>query len=97
MDATAHRIRLKPLLVSGTEAEELKIRSFHLPSVTLSQRQLCDVELMMNGGFTPLDGFMDRDSYEHVLESMRLPGGTLWPVPVTLDVDRELGEAIEPG
>ena len=97
MDATAHRIRLKPLLVNGTEAEELKIRSFHLPSVTLSQRQLCDVELMMNGGFTPLDGFMDRDSYEHVLESMRLPGGTLWPVPVTLDVDRELGEAIEPG
>ena len=97
MDATAHRIRLKPLLVSGTEAEELKIRSFHLPSVTLSQRQLCDVELMMNGGFTPLDGFMDRDTYEHVLESMRLPAGTLWPVPVTLDVDRELGEAIEPG
>ena len=97
MEATAARIPLKPLLVSGTEAEKLKIRSFHLPSVTLSQRQLCDVELMMNGGFTPLDGFMDRDSYEHVLESMRLPGGALWPVPITLDVDRELGERIEPG
>ena len=97
MDAIAARPPLKPLLVSGTEAEALKIRSFHLPSVTLSQRQLCDVELMMNGGFTPLDGFMDRDSYEHVLESMRLPGGVLWPVPITLDVDRELGEAIEPG
>ena len=96
--ASAASAPLKPLLVAGEEeAEKLKIQSFHLPSVTLSQRQLCDVELMMNGGFTPLDGFMDRDSYEHVLESMRLPGGTLWPVPSILDVGREFGKAIEPG
>ena len=97
VDAAADRTRLKPLLADGSDAEKIKIEAFELPSVTLSQRQLCDVELMMNGGFTPLDGFMDRDTYEHVLESMRLPGGALWPIPITLDVDRKLGETIEPG
>ena len=95
--ATTARASLKPLLVAEDEAEELKSRSIELPSVALSQRQLCDLELMMNGGFTPLDGFMDRDSYEHVLESMRLPGGELWPIPVTLDVGRELAKEIGPG
>ena len=96
-DATAARVPLKPLLLTGDEAEKLKGEALELPSITLSQRQLCDIELMMNGGFTPLDGFMNRDAFEHVLESMRLPGGALWPIPITLDVDRKLGETIEPG
>ena len=95
--ATAARASLKPLLAAEDEAEEMKSRSIELPSVALSQRQLCDLELMMNGGFTPLDGFMDRDSYEHVLDSLRLPGGELWPIPVTLDVGRALAARIGPG
>ena len=95
--AAPARPPLKPLLASGDEAEALKNHSVDLSSVTLSQRQLCDIELMMNGGFTPLGGFMDRESYEHVLESSRLPGGELWPIPVTLDVGRELAEEIGPG
>ena len=97
MQAEATRTPLKPLLVGEEEAETLKSESLDMPSLTLSQRQLCDLELMMNGGFTPLDGFMDRESWAHVLESMRLPGGELWPIPVTLDVKRELAERIEPG
>ena len=97
MESTAVRTPLKPLLVSETEAETLKSQSLEMPSMTLSQRQLCDIELMMNGGFTPLDGFMDRESYEHVLQSLRLPGGELWPIPVTLDVDRKFAEKLEPG
>ena len=96
MQAQATHKSLKPLLVGEAEAETLKSESLDMPSVTLSQRQLCDVELMMNGGFTPLDGFMDRESYAHVLESMRLPAGELWPIPVTLDVGRELAEKIGP-
>ena len=96
MQAQATHKSLIPLLVGEAEAETLKSESLDMPSVTLSQRQLCDVELMMNGGFTPLDGFMDRESYAHVLESMRLPGGELWPIPVTLDVGRELAEKIGP-
>ena len=88
---------LNPLLVGEPEAEKLKSESLDMPSITLSRRQLCDVELLMNGGFTPLEGFMDRESYVHVLESMRLPDGELWPVPVTLDIGREPAEKIGPG
>ena len=97
MQAATTRTPLKPLLLSEAEAEKLKSESIDMRSVTLSQRQLCDIELMMNGGFTPLDGFMDQESYMHVLESMRLPGGELWPIPVTLDVDKGVAEKIEPG
>ena len=88
---------LKPLLVGEAEAERLKSESLDMPSITLSRRQLCDVELLMNGGFTPLEGFMDRESYTHVLESMRLPDGELWPVPITLDIGRKLAEKIGRG
>ena len=95
---TVHaRTPLKPLLLAEAEAERLKGESLEFPSITLSPRQICDIELMMNGGFTPLDGFMEQESYEHVLESMRLPGGALWPIPVTLDVDRKFADTIEPG
>ena len=97
MQAQGTHLRLKPCLVGGAEAERLKSESLDMPSVTLSQRQLCDVELMMNGGFTPLDGFMDRESYTHVLESMRLPDGELWPIPVTLDIGQESAKKMGPG
>ena len=97
IEPTTARIPLKSLLVDETEGEELKRLSLDMPSVTLSQRQLCDIELMMNGGFTPLDGFMDREAYERVVESMRLPGGELWPIPVTLDVSRGFAKRIGPG
>ena len=97
MQAQTARTPLKPLLVGETQAQTLSGASLHMLSLTLSQRQLCDVELMMNGGFTPLDGFMDREAYTRVLESMRLPGGELWPIPVTLDVSREFAKKIEPG
>lgn len=97
MQAEATRTPLKPLLVGEEEAETLNSESLDMLSLTLSQRQLCDVELMLSGGFTPLDGFMDRGSYTHVVESMHLPGGELWPIPVVLDVKREFAEEIEAG
>ena len=97
MQTQVTRTSLRPLLVGEEEAETLKSESLDMPSLTLSQRQLCDLELLMNGGFTPLDGFMDRETYAHVLESMRLPDGELWPVPVVLDARRELVEKLEPG
>ena len=95
MPTDTSRTALRRLLVDEAEAEKLKSESLDMPSVTLSQRQLCDIELMMNGGFTPLDGFMNRETYTHVLESMRLPGGELWPMPVTLDIRREFARTIE--
>lgn len=58
--------------------------SLRAPQKTLSERELCDVELILNGGFAPLDGFLSGDDYDGVLGSMRLSSGALWPMPLTL-------------
>lgn len=61
----------------------------NIPSLTLSQRQLCDLELIMNGGFHPLETFMSKQDYERVVEEMRLKDGTIWPIPIVLDVNEK--------
>jgi len=88
---------LKPLLVDEARAQELKLASLELTSVTLSQRQLCDLELLMCGAFTPLEGFMDEQAYEQVLAHSRLPDGSVWPIPVTLDVTQQLADNLGVG
>ncbi len=74
------------ILVSEDYAKELRNEALSLPSLTLTRRQICDLELLINGGFTPLTGFMDQEAYESVLEHARLPDGSVWPIPVVLDV-----------
>jgi sulfate adenylyltransferase len=78
--------RLVSLLVPATERDRLAERASRLPSIQLSARALCDLELLATGGFSPLDRFMGRADYERVLEEMRLADGTLWPIPITLPV-----------
>jgi sulfate adenylyltransferase len=74
-------------LCAGAESrEELHARAARLPSVTLSDRSLHDLELLAVGAFSPLRGFMGRVDYERVLEEWRLADGTLWPIPITLPV-----------
>ena len=85
------------LLVGEERARALKAQSADLISITLGQRQLCDLELLLNGAFHPLKGFMDEAVYDSVLERLRLPDGRVWPMPVTLDVDRSLADALQPG
>lgn len=80
--------RLINLVVSAEEREELLAEASHLPSIQISMRSLCDLELLATGGFSPLTGFMGRADYERVLEEMRLADGTLWPIPVTLPVEQ---------
>lgn len=87
---------LQELYVSGEEAAFFRREAGSLPAWNLTQRQLCDLELLMNGGFSPLQGFLDEAEYEGVLEDMRLPGGALWPIPVTLDVTRDFARAVSP-
>lgn len=67
----------------------------HLPSLTLTPRQLCDLELIANNGFAPLSGFMDQANYESVLKQMCLTDGTLWPMPITLDVNEVTAKSLE--
>jgi sulfate adenylyltransferase len=57
---------------------------------TLTERQFCDLELILNGGFAPLTGFLGQADYESVRDNMRLADGTLWPMPITLDVPTTL-------
>ncbi len=85
------------VLVDDDRAEELRSASLGFPSLTLSKRQQCDLELLLNGGFSPLAGFMERKSYESVLDHGRLCDGGLWPIPITLDVSKEFAEKLEVG
>ena len=79
--------KLVNLIVSGEEREELMERSRRLPSVQISARSLCDLELLAIGAFSPLDRFMGKKDYERVLTEMRLDDGMLFPIPVTLPVE----------
>ena len=73
---------------------ELKAEANNYPSLHLSNRQLCDLELIMNGGFNPLDGFMCKNDYDSVISDMRLKSGSLWPIPITLDVGNEFASKV---
>jgi sulfate adenylyltransferase len=85
------------LYVSSDSAQKLKHEAAGLPSWDLTQRQICDLELLMNGGFHPLKGFLTEADYDGVVESMRLASGALWPMPVTLDVGEDFAARVEPG
>jgi len=82
--------------VPAARAAELKAHSKDWPSWDLTARQLCDLELLMSGGFSPLRGFMNRADYEGVCHNMRLSNGTLWPMPITLDVSEEFAKKLTP-
>ncbi|MCL6432197.1 MAG: ATP-binding cassette domain-containing protein [Anaerolineae bacterium] len=82
--------RLVSLLVTGApEREELEREATRLPSLQLSPRSMCDLELLATGAFSPLDRFMNEADYRRVLTEMRLANGTLWPMPITLPVPDE--------
>ena len=89
--------KLVRLLVDPDRAEELKQTSGGFPSLTLSQRQMCDLELLLNGAFTPLTGFMGQAAYQSVLDTLSLPDGALWPVPIVLDVSEAFADKLVPG
>ena len=77
------------LLVGEDERQDLLSRSNRLPSVRISERSLCDLELLATGAFSPLDRFMGKEDYERVLTEMRLKNGVLFPISITLPVDED--------
>ncbi|NCO87543.1 MAG: bifunctional sulfate adenylyltransferase/adenylylsulfate kinase [Rhodobacterales bacterium] len=85
------------LYVSYDSAQKLKVEAGNLVSHDLTPRQICDLELLMNGGFHPLKGFLTEADYDSVVTTMRTADGTLWPMPVTLDVTEEFAAKVEPG
>jgi sulfate adenylyltransferase len=85
------------LYVSHESAQKLKHQAGTLPSWDLTQRQVCDLELLMNGGFSPLKGFMTEADYDNVVANMRTADGALFPIPITLDVSEAFADRVEPG
>lgn len=85
------------LYVSSDSAAKLKVAAGSLPSWDLTARQVCDLELLMNGGFYPLKGFQSQADYLSTVETMRTSDGALWPIPVTLDVSEKFADGVEPG
>ncbi|MEX0374138.1 bifunctional sulfate adenylyltransferase/adenylylsulfate kinase [Spiribacter pallidus] len=88
---------LKDLRLDAAAADEARGRALELPGWDLTERQLCDLELLANGGFSPLDGFMNQADYERVVTDMRLADGTLWPMPITLDVSEAFAGRLATG
>ena len=85
------------LLASPERADELRQLSRDWPSWDLTERQMCDLELLVSGGFSPLTGFMASPDYERVCSEMRLADGTLWPIPITLDVPEAVAAEVSAG
>lgn len=88
---------IRELYALPDERTCLKDESAGLQEWGLTHRQQCDLELLMSGGFAPLDGFLRRKDYEGVLSGMRLASGALWPMPITLDVTRDFAKKRSPG
>ncbi|MEJ8569219.1 bifunctional sulfate adenylyltransferase/adenylylsulfate kinase [Elongatibacter sediminis] len=92
-----HGGRLKELYLNEAQADQEKAKATDYPSWDLTQRQQCDLDLLMNGAFSPLEGFLGQEDYESVCERMRLADGVLWPMPITLDVSEAFAEGVGPG
>src|ERR1044071_2381807 len=92
-----HGGELKDLYLPEAAAREERARARDLPSWDLNMRQVCDIEMLLNGAFSPLEGFMVETDYNRVLSEMRLTSGVLWPMPITLDVKPEFAEKIKVG
>ena len=85
------------LVVPENENEKLKKDSLNYKSLNLNDRQLCDLEMLLNGSFSPLKGFLNREDYEGVLNKLRLEDGTVWPMPINLDVAKEFSSDLKFG
>jgi sulfate adenylyltransferase len=92
-----HGSRLVDLMAGDERAAELRELSRDWPSLDLTPRQLCDLELLLNGGYSPLTGFMGSADHASVCSSMRLTDSLLFPVPITLDVSSTAARGLEPG
>jgi len=86
---TPYKGNLIDLLLDDVNAERIKTESENYQAITLSQRQQCDLELLITGALSPLSGFMNQDQYESVLEKTSLLDGTTWPIPYYLDISEE--------
>ena len=84
-------------IVTSAERDEFLDQKEHLPRVRLDDRAASDLVMIAIGGFSPLNGFMEQNDYEKVVEDMRLASGLPWAIPVTLSVTEEVAEPLKEG
>src|SRR6202171_6053220 len=92
-----HGGELVDLIAQPETVNLLKASSREWPSCAPGARQLCYLELLLSGGFSPLRGFMNRADYEGVCHNMKLANGLLWPMPITLDISEDFAKSLKPG
>ena len=92
-----HGGMLVELLAGSARAEEITAESRDWVSHDVTPRQLCDLELLLNGGFSPLTGFMTSRDHDAVCADMRLADGTLWPIPIMLDIPDATADKLSTG
>ena len=88
---------LKPLLLDGAERQAEAARARALPKVMVSSRERGDLIMLGIGGFTPLDGFMNRPDWRSVCDDLKLANGLFWPIPITLSTSKPVAAGIKPG
>ena len=93
----AHGGHLINRIATPAERQEFIEKAESLPKIQLDKRALSDLEMIAIGGFSPLNGFMDKDDYESVVVDMRLKNGLPWSIPVTLSVSEEVADSIKEG
>ena len=92
-----HGSRLVDLMVDQDRATEIREQSRDWPSVDLGPRQLCDLELLINGAYSPLDGYLGAADHRRVCSEMHLTNGVFWPIPVVLNIPDELADTLAAG
>ncbi len=95
--STAHGGTLVNLYAEGEALQLEKEKAKSNVSWDLNPKQMLDIELLLNGAFSPLTGYLCKADYDSVVDTMRLADGTLWPMPIALDVTTEFAESLEPG
>jgi sulfate adenylyltransferase len=88
---------LVELMAGPARRAQLRSAARRWASWALTRRQLCDLDLLLSGAFSPLTGFMGRADHQSVCDQMRLAGGPLWPIPITLDVPEGLARRLPSG
>lgn len=84
-------------LVDANKAKELAGEAAKLPTITLSAKQACDLEMIAIGAFSPLTGFVGKADFEGICKNMRMANGSVWPIPITLAVDDKVKATLKEG
>ncbi len=92
-----HGGELKDLYLAADAVEAEQRKAVDYPSWDMTPRQICDIELILNGAMSPLEGFLGKADYDRVVDEMRLASGVLWPMPVNLEVSEDFTSGLKEG